>query len=273
VRRHLANTGLGLLARILWAFSRPERVQLDAYRAVCLLYPLASRFYAAGLASGQRKDWHASMMNRLLSVFTRIDPGFTLHVDILNGAMLTDTHERHGGVLVCTGHFGLTLAAHAALPRIGVDPVFVGSLEGGVRDMQGWNWGTARPLDAIDTDRLDVLRVAAARLRSGAVIVSYVDYDPAELEGRRGGLSTAISPNAFVWASLNDAPVLFMASDLSPDGRILLEFARPNQHRPDSYREALACAGEFKAFMEARTGRSYSILRPRLARQGGTAFL
>ncbi len=263
--RTIANQLLGVLARIIWSASRPEYVQFSAWRVIRATYPILSAFYRAGIDAGLRKDWRGSIMNRMLSVFTRIDPGFTLHLEIRSPHLLADMRRRHGGVLVCTGHFGLTLAAHKGLLDMGLEPVFIGSGENGARDMSGWNWGTPRHVDLLDADRPDVLTQASKRVRGGAVLIGYVDYDPAATAPRAGAGTQAVSPNAFAWAQLERVPILFMASSLADDGRIVLEFFQPANAMAGNAREALACADEFCNFIGRRMGRDYVIRRPKHA--------
>lgn len=263
--RGIANQLLGMLATIIWYSSRREWVQLSAWRAIRACYPMLSALYRLGVRKRLRKDWRGSMLNRMLSVFTRIDPDFVLHMEMRGVWLLTEAHRRHGGVLVCTGHFGLTLASHKGLLDLGLEPVFVGSGERGSRDMSGWNWGTSRPIDLLDADRPDVLIQAARRLRDGAVVIGYVDFDPLAQGLPSGTASMAISPNVFSWAQLNRVPMLFMSSEPSDDGRIVLEFSQPSQTLLDSPRSALACAAEFSDFMTSRTGRNHVVMRPKEA--------
>lgn len=263
--RGIANQLLGMLATIIWYSSRRERVQMSAWRVIQTGYPLLSTLYRFGVRKRLRKDWRASMLNRMLSVFTRIDPDFALHLELRGAWLLTEAHRRHGGVLVCTGHFGLTLASHKGLLDLGLEPVFIVSGERGARDVSGWNWGTSRPIDLLDADRPDVLIQAARRLRDGAVVIGYVDFDPLAQGLPSGTASMAISPNAFSWAQLNRVPLLFMSSEPREDGRIMLEFSQPTQTLLDSPRSALACAAEFRDFMTSRTGRSHVVMRPKEA--------
>ncbi len=255
--RSIANQLLGLLARIIWYSSRRERAQFAAWRVIRALYPLLSALYSPGVTGRLRKDWRGSMLNRILSVFTRIDPGFSLHLEMRGAWLLTEARRQHGGVLVCTGHFGLTLASHKGLLDLGLAPVFVVSADNGARDVSGWNWGTATPLELLDADRPDVLIRAATRVRE--------DYDPLKEGLLCRSDAMAISPNAFAWAQINRVPMLFMASATGEDGRIVLEFTRPVHALPASPREALACAGEFSTFMSQRMGRDYVVMRPKSA--------
>ncbi|MEN3974193.1 hypothetical protein [Emcibacter sp. SYSU 3D8] len=263
--RSIANQLLGLVGRIIWYSSRRERAQFTAWRVIRASYPVLSRLYLLGVNPRQQKDWRSSMLNRILSVFTRIDADFTLHLDIRGAWLLKEAHRQYGGVLICTGHFGLTLASHKGLLDLGLDPVFIGSGQRGARDMSGWNWGTATPIDLVDSDRSDVLLQAARRLRDGAVVIGYVDFDPLAHGLRCNPASLAISPNAFSWAQINRFPMLFMASEPSEDGRIVLEFTQPIHAIPDSPRSALACAAEFGDFMTSRTGRNHVVMRPKEA--------
>lgn len=263
--RSVANQLLGMLAMIIWYSSRRERAQLAAWRVIRVSYPLLSALYRFGVGKRKRKDWRGSMLNRMLSVFTHFDPDFALHMEMRGAWLLTEAHRRHGGVLVCTGHFGLTLASHKGLLDLGLEPVFIGSGERGARDVSGWNWGTSRPIDLLDSDSPDVLIHAARRLRDGAVVIGYVDYDPLAQGMISGPASMAISPNAFSWAQLNRVPLLFMSSGTREDGRIVLEFSQPAHTLPDSPRSALACAAEFSDFMTSRTGRNHVVMRPKEA--------
>lgn len=260
--RAFANRSLGLIAWLVWHCSSPQQAQLAAWRVIGASHPMLSLIYRTGVSRRLRKDWRGSMLNRFLSVFTRIDPAFKLHVDMNDVHYLNEARRQHGGVLICTGHFGLTLAAHKALLDLGIEPVFVGSGLQGARDTSGWNWGTPKPVELLDSDRPDVLLQARRRIDAGAVVIAYVDYDPEE--GRAGKVGPmAISPNAFAWAALNRVPLLFMASRPGEDGRILLEFTLPPHPLPDNPRAARECAAGFRDFMAARMDRDYVILRPK----------
>jgi hypothetical protein len=256
----IANAMLGMLARLIWVSSRPERVQLDAYRAIRLLHALAAPFYRLAVAQSRRKDWRPAMLNRMLSVFTRIDPRFALHVDVENVELPLETARRHGGMLVCTGHFSLTLAGLKPVRDLGLRPMGVGSA---ARGTAGWNWGSAAPVEMIDAGRPDVMARCTQSAAAGDMLVAYVDYAFGEGEGRDRVRRLAVSPNMFAWAALRRVPVLFLAARLAPSGRIVLEFAQPRHHVPASRDEAEACAEEFRAFISARTGHQHILRRPR----------
>jgi hypothetical protein len=262
--RTSANQLLGVLAWFVWHCSNRNNAQLAAWRVIRLSHSLLALIYRRGVSARLRKDWRGSMLNRMLSVFTRIGSDFQLHVDMHGVHHLMAAHEEHGGVLVCTGHFGLTLASHKALFDLGLTPIYVGSGEGGARNTSGWNWGTSRAVVLLDSDRPDIFLQAKRRLDAGAVIIAYVDYDPEQ--GRPGADGPmAISPNAFIWAALHHIPILFMAARPDEDGRIVLEFIDPVHRLPHDPRTGLHCAAEFRDFMASRMDRDYVILRPKNA--------
>lgn len=254
MRHRIAQLFLDAAAWLIWRLYAPDSVQLAACRFIDRAFPLLSRAYGLGKAGKRRPVRRATMLNRMLSQFTRIDPDFTLHTDIENGALLRAATAGDRGVLICTAHLRLSFAAHRALRDLGLKPVFVGITE---RGTAGWNWGDAEPLATIDAARADVLIRCLRHVRRGNAVIAFVDYRGAPGTGAEPLL---ISPNAFTWAALNAVPLLFMATRLKRDGRIAIEFERPDA--------AVSSAAEFAAFIERRTGWDCVVKRPKEERRG-----
>lgn len=250
MKEKVADHLVGLLARLLWRFDTPSGVQFAAYRFIMRVGPLAALAYAF-----RRKplhaDWRVSLMNRFLTAFTCIDPNFTLHLELEGSDLLDDACREGGGVVLCTAHFGLTLAAHAGVKRVGLRPVLVISGQNTRRSSAGWNWGTPDRLEMVDADQPDVLRKCARLIDKGAVLITFVDYDAGELHG---GRVRAISPNLFRWAQSKRVSTLFLASRLASSGHVVLEFAKPSHSPLAGSKEAQACAEEFARFVAERTG-------------------
>jgi hypothetical protein len=255
VRYQLALRFLDIVASLIWRFKTPATVQLAACRFIDTAFPLLSLAY--GDRGKHRPLRRASMLNRMLCTLTRIDPNFTLHTRFKNGALLHAALAEERGALICTAHLRLTFAAHRALRDLGLDPAFVGLAPAGVT---GWNWGDAEPLTKIDADRADVLIRCSQHLRAGGVVIAFVDYHGDSYKVRDPDQPLLISPNAFTWAANNGVPLLFMATRLEPDGRIVIEFDRPSGG-PSS-------AAAFAAFIERRTGWTIAVKRPKEQRNG-----
>ena len=259
MRLWLAHRILDLIAWVIWRRNSPETVQFAACRFIDRWLPLLARSYFLGRPTLYRAEHRATALNHFLCQFTRFDSSFTLHVDAENVEAVIEASAGNRGVLICTVHLRLTFAAHRVLLDLGLKPVFVGNVSPAI---SGWNWGHPDPITAIDARRADVLIRCAAHTRRGDIVFAFVDHRPDEMNNGGTPPPVAISPNAFAWARANDVPVLFLASRLSPDGRIVIEFHKPEAMaaRPDA---ADPSAIGFAKFIEKRTGWRCVVRRPK----------
>lgn len=255
----IAHRILDAIARVIWHRNNRQTVQFAACRFIDRWLPFFARSYFIGRPSLYRPDHRATALNHLLCQFTRIDPRFTLHVDVENADAMIGAAAGNRGVLICTAHLRLTFAVHGVLRDLGLKPVFVGFVS---PKASGWNWGHPDPITTIDAARADVLIKCAAHIRRGDIVIAFVDHRPAGLSNSDAPPPVAISPNAFVWARNSGVPVLFLASRLTPDGRIVIEFQKPEAvaTRPDA---AEPFAIGFADFIERRTGWRCVVRRPK----------
>lgn len=246
MRLRIAHLVLDWTARMIHLSVLPERIQPVAWRFIQMSFPFLWAARKWRLSPGYRPDARAAMLNRMLCMFTRLDPDFTLHVELENASALMAAAAKGRGVLVCTGHQRLAFAAHRAILDLGIQPVFVGLTSGGC---VGWNWGHPDPISTIDAERADVLLRCRARARQGNALVTFVDYYQDSREAEETP-PVAISPNAFAWASNDNVPIVFLAARTARNGRIILTFREPD----DLDAAPMALADAFARFLSEKTG-------------------
>lgn len=259
MRLWLANRILDLIAWVIWRCNSPETVQFAACRFIDNCLPFLARIYFIGRPTLYRADHRATALNHFLCQFTRIDPRFTLHVDVENMDAVIEATTGNRGVLVCTVHLRLTFAAHGVLRDLGLNPAFAGFVS---PKISGWNWGHPDPITAIDAKRADVLIQCGVHIRRGDIVFAFVDHRPDDMANSGTPPPVAISPNAFVWARDNDVPLLFLVSRLSPDGRIVIEFHKPEAMAAETDATDPSAIG-FANFIEKRTGWRCVVRRPK----------
>ena len=248
------------LAWLIWRFSSPAMAQLAAFHVIDRWPSRLARIYNFGRKAHYRADYRVRALNHILCVFTQYDPNFTLHVDVENADALIAASMGARGVLICTAHLGLTLAAHRALHDLGYTPAFV--IFDSPRTAR-WNWGHPAPLTVIDAGRPDVLVRCSRHIQRGDAIIAFVDYHTAGMAMCDGPQPLGISPNAFAWAHLNDIPILFMASRLDSGGRIVIELENSASVHRDGPATGASTARAFAEFLEQRTGWRCIIRRPK----------
>jgi lauroyl/myristoyl acyltransferase len=254
----IADAAIRLAAAVLVRLVPADRVHATTYRLIAATYPVLSCPFRLLAPPQRQRDWRPMMLRQALAVMTRIRPGFPIAVRMEGGAALDDAWRESRRVILCTAHFGLTLAAPRALIDRGYRIAGIADPAGGKDD--GWNWGLAERLRIL-ADRPDVFLHARAALDQGIVIVCYADHVLAHHAD--GSRRMALSPNAVRFARRVGAAVLFLGARLDPDGAITIEIHRPEQWRPRTARDADACVGEFVAFARARTGFAYEVRAPR----------
>jgi hypothetical protein len=250
----VANLIIGAVAATVAYLAPPDRAYTILWRLASPLFPVMEAVYrAVGKRSGQ--DCRTLTIRRALAVMTRCRPGFDLPLQVEGGEELARVLKEDAPVILCTAHFGLTLAAPRILADYGRRAVLIA-----VKNEYngGWHWGLREPLQVL-ADGTDVLLRARAVLRSGQPLISYVDYEASETELPE--VVTLISPNIFQLARLTGATVLFFGSRLELDGRITIKFHRPRLHRILSPDEAHLCASEFVDFASKHAGWKCAVQR------------
>jgi hypothetical protein len=246
LRYAIAHLVLDAAADLIGRRRAADRVQHSVCRFIERSYPILARVYGFGRRPVHHPDRRATMLNRMLCRITAHGPGLRLDAAWEQGALLDAAAAGGCGVLICTAHQRLAFAAHALLRAQGLKPVFV-AIPGNVQP--GSHWGDREPLTLVDAENPDVLLRCARHIANGDIVIAFVDYRIEPDPGDRRAPPVAISPNAFAWARSNDVPLLFLASRLTREGRILLELAQP-----EAGKAGAALARDFADFLEARTG-------------------
>ena len=194
------------------------------------------------------KGWRLSYILRdVLWELTRLNPVFTLNISVAGAETLIETRRKHGSVLICTGHLGLTLSSHFALHQMGLDPIFVVNFDKGIRDTSGFNWGTEQKVSLIDAQAGNVFQeISKALNRPNSAVVCFVDFFD--------GGNIYVSPNLFNWAYLKGIPVIFMKSSPSSLGSIHINLQYAPIEVSSTKEEAYICAQSFAELMTKETG-------------------
>jgi hypothetical protein len=260
LRYAIAHLALDGVADLIGRRHPAECIQHRLCRFIERSYPSLSRAYGLGRRPIHHPDRRATMLNRMLCRITARGPGVRLDAAWEQGALLDAAAAGGRGVLICTAHQRLAFAAHALLRARGLKPVFVAIAE---NVQHGSHWGDPEPLRIVDAGRPDVLFRCARHIADGDILIAFVDYRIEPRPGDRGAAPVAISPNAFAWALGNDVPLLFLASRLTREGRILLELAQPMARRGGA-----ALARDFADFVQVRTGWRCIVQRRKAADAG-----
>lgn len=190
------------------------------------------------------------VLRDMLSLATR-KGGIAIRVDLRGEELLRRAYADHGRVVLCTAHFGLTVAIFSVLEARGMPYAAVGRDVSDKRDRL--HWGCARPATLIESDRLCLVRARLA-LESGAVVLLMPEQPhPPREETKLGITGYDVDPNSFSFAALLGVPVLFYGADLGRDGTIVLDLVEPVHSRPHDEADAMALAEEYRRFLEART--------------------
>jgi hypothetical protein len=184
----------------------------------------------------------AGIVNQLITSFNRREPGFPLLVNLTGGEHLEAAERLGKGVLVATVHTNLGLSSHAALLSGDIPPLVVCNWMD--RDISGWNWGHAAPLDAVEARDPMLFRKLTRHLADRRRVVCFVDHPlPTDPPVRMH-----ISPNLFAWAQGAGIPIVVMLTRLDSDGRIEVALHR----EPSS--DASASIDAFIRFVERQGG-------------------
>lgn len=230
--------GASAVAFALARLMPSNRLYPSCVRAAALMaWPLGER--ARRMFAVTRPDARSIVLQHILCVATR-HGGVAVHVRVENTTLLEDTWRRHGRLLLCTAHLGLTMAIQHVLHERGIPLQMIGHPP----RADGLHWGCPGPAPIIADDALCLVRARRA-LAQGHALMAYPDR--VVHAGRT--YAYHIRRNLFRFAIHTGTPVLFFDARLAKDGAILVHFARPRPH-PDG--DGLAHA--FRDFLRARTG-------------------
>ncbi len=251
LRKAAINTALGVTA----IAARTIRVIVPAarqYDCVVAFAGAAARGASlAARASGRSwtgADYHSEFVQHMLCAATR-HGGIDIKVLLSGADILGEIYRRHGHAILCTAHFGLTLAIARALADLSIPVSGIGKVQ---PSMSGWHWGVPERLRIIASSPYCFVRARRA-LETGRVLVAYPDdgvYD--DTDGRP---VMVIKPNLFSFAARLKCPVLFFGAKLAEDGAILIDIVRPDHAFPQTAADARGLAEEFFAFVSARSKR------------------
>ena len=244
----LCHQMLTVAAWILVKTSSPEGAYARAVRFVTLVYPPLAVLYRKLYPERLNRDRRVLILRWMLSVMTR-HGSVELKIRVANFSAVENTYAKSGRLILCTAHFGLTMAIFSLLENRGLPFKSVTSGSG-----KGWNWGCRQPLDLIPADQNCLLRIRKA-LEARVVVVIYADYIPSHWSGIDRG---AISPNIFRFARITSTPILYFDARLAEDGATEINVVEP---------ETLE-AEEFRGFVQARTNMRWVVRRPQAGVSG-----
>ena len=170
-----------------------------------------------------------------------------------NEQALLEYHRKYGGFILCSAHFGLTMAVFGFLEKHGL-PVTSISNGGPRKKAYGWNWGCTEPLRLIKSDAKSLIKVRKVLAKDEIVLV-YCDHAPDE---NFQNDFLFLSPNIFEYAYRATIPLLFLGVALAYDGIIEIEFVEASHPIPASAEELVVVMEEFRYFVAQRMEKSIS---------------
>ncbi|CAH1903505.1 conserved hypothetical protein [Candidatus Nitrotoga sp. HW29] len=170
-----------------------------------------------------------------------------------NEQTLLEYHRKYGGFILCSAHFGLTMAVFGFLEKHGL-PVMSISNGGSGKKAYGWNWGCTAPLRLIKPDEKSLIKVRKALAKNEIVLV-YCDHAP---DDNFQNDFLYLSPNIFEYAYKTTTPLLFLGAALAYDGMIEIEFVEASHPIPASEEELVVVMEEFRCFVAQRMKKSIS---------------
>jgi len=196
------------------------------------------------------------MLEQALTGMAASRPGFKVPIEAEGMEVVSQLHDRGEPIILCTGHFALTRAAFCLLEP-GRRPVLIADYND---EMYERNWTLMEPLQVLRSG-VDVLARALSLLKSGHLLISFVDY---RIDYSPDGL-TCISPNIFRLAEKAGATVFFFVPQLERDGTIKVRFHQPEPSRFSCAAEANRCAAQFAEFATRHRGWKCVVRRPKSA--------
>lgn len=226
-------------ALLIFKFGLSNHVQIITFYAFESLYTV---MHAIGVRQVLKRCHLQMILRDTLFAITRLNPTFTLQIKITDAKTLTEVQRKYGNTLIITAHFGLTMSSHFALLGMGLNPVFIGNLDGGNRDFSGFAWGTDRGVSFIDAQQSSVLSKIGKKLcEPNTAVVAFVDF--------HDGASLCVSPNLFHWAYLRHIPIVFMTTSPGIRGLININFLSAPFVAPSTTQEAHMCVQSFALLM------------------------
>jgi hypothetical protein len=229
----------------------PEKRYWAALRWVEYLQPWAVFFYGRiSKTPKQEQRIKIILLQRMLSAITRY-ADIELPIRSTTEQVLSEYHRQYGGLILCSAHFGLTMAIFSMLEKQGL-PIISISNGGLLKKSKGWNWGCKNPLRFIKKDSKSFI-TARKKLRASEIILAYSDHS-SDNDVKNNTLS--LSPNVFKFAYKIKAAILFLAADLATDGFIEIDFIEASYPVSTSSDELGIVMNEFRLFVEKRMGKT-----------------
>lgn len=220
-------------------------------RLSAVLHAATHRLYAHLRRRSPKRDYRALLLRDMLCMATR-KGGISIRVRLDGGDILDRVYAAHGRAILCTAHFGLTMAIFSALEARGLSAAAVGQVS---TKRDRLHWGCIRPVKLIESDRLCLVRGRRV-LEAGAVVTVFPDVSRAPAnQPDTGDNGFDVEPNIFDFAQLVGVPVLFFSAGLERTGTIVLDIVEPPHSLPRDTAEADALIGEYCSFLEERSGR------------------
>lgn len=239
---------MNIVASALWHCGPQRTHQIRAFAFARSLAPVLK--FAFGGRSPSSPSYEAQIFNSLITRFSKIHPGLALDIIFSNDSLIELSLQNGQGLLIATVHSQLSLSAHVMCDAQGRPPIFVGNHHD---DMTGWNWGRIEPIEALDSEKITVLMNIRSALRSGRIVVSFVDFN----DVCTGTLF--ISPNLFYLAHSTQVPTLYMLCSLESAGRIRVNLSA----EPRSFKDAHEKAEAFLEFIRQELGANLRLDRPK----------
>lgn len=191
-----------------------------------------------------------ALLKFILSAITRY-AYIEIPLRSLNERALLKYHRKYGGFILCSAHFGLTMAVFGFLEKHGL-PVVSISNGGSKKKAYGWNWGCTEPLRLIKPDAKSLIKVHKALAKNEIVLV-YCDHAP---DDNFQNDFLFLSPNIFEYAYKATTPLLFLGAALAYDEIIEIEFVEASHPIPASVEKLAVVMEEFRCFVAQRMEKS-----------------
>jgi hypothetical protein len=158
----VANGVVGVVAAAVVHAVSPNRAHEVFWRISQAAFPLFAGVYRVFRPQSRSELWRIHVLQRALSVMTRRRPGFTLKVRVSGTDEIEGALHAGDPLIICTAHFGLTLAAARVLADLGHRPAWIVDR---TDTADGWHWGLRQPLWILPRAS-DVMRTRDARCRT-----------------------------------------------------------------------------------------------------------
>jgi hypothetical protein len=243
VAKGIFYAGTSAVAFALTRMTSPDRLYAQCVRAASILaWPLGER--TRRLLAIIRPDPRSVILQHILCVATR-HGGVAVRVRVENTTLLEDTWRRHGRLLLCTAHLGLTMAIQRVLHERGIPLQIIGQPP----RADGLHWGCPQPATIITSNTHCLVRARRA-LAQGHALLAYPDM----VAHASRTHAYYVRRNLFRFAIRTRTPVLFFDARQEKDGAILVHFARPRPHLNGDGQARAFCD-----FLRTRTGLPFQL--------------